>query len=120
MTISSSFTNLQNAGTELGLIQWRATRDSFRKNSLPSSLRTGNYQGVEGILERLKELEVSLRKPGPGDAYTTQDEQDTFNQAKDAEEVSLLAQAQSLGWPKYQTLQKEREVALKAESAKDL
>eukprot|EP00961_Rhodomonas_salina_P295585 3935596-Rhodomonas_salina.1 len=76
-----------------------------------------NYK-TEGITERLRALEISRRKPGVGDSYTTQAEQDSFNEKKDAEEAASMAKAQELGWPKYQTPQKEQEVALKAEAAK--
>eukprot|EP00961_Rhodomonas_salina_P040227 540524-Rhodomonas_salina.1 len=70
---------------------------------------------TEGVLERIKALEISRRRPGPGDAYTTQEDQDAFNALKDKDEQAAIERAVGLGWPRYQKAEKEREVALKAE-----
>eukprot|EP00961_Rhodomonas_salina_P039728 533778-Rhodomonas_salina.2 len=71
-------------------------------------------QNTGGIIELLRALDISLRKPGVGDSYTTQAEQDAFNQQREADEAAALAKARDMGWPKYQTQQKEQEVANKA------
>eukprot|EP00961_Rhodomonas_salina_P296153 3936100-Rhodomonas_salina.1 len=72
-------------------------------------------KGAAALEKRLEALAISRRRPGPSDPYETEEQQQAFMKAIEAEELAVIKEAEALGWKTYQSKNRELDVLAKAE-----